>query len=823
MLRYDYKSVQSKWARKWAECGVYKAVDFDSDRQKKYILAEFPYPSGKSLHLGHLMRYTVPDVVARRMRMRGYNVLFPMGWDAFGLPAENAAIKTGIHPSVIVNEAINNYKRVLSEVGFSFDWSREINTTDQGYYKWTQWLFLKFFERGLAELREEPVWWSEKLKSVLANEEVIRDSNGNLVAERDGSPVEKRMLKQWVLKITEYADKLIEGLDEVDFPESVKSAQINWIGRSDGVVVFFEVLSDSESVKIPIFTTRIDTIFGASGIVLAPENELVWSVVKNENLNEVSNYVDAVKQRTHLDRIVDDNTKTGVFTGSFAKNPFDGSVLPIWVSDFVLPEYGTGAIMLVPAHDERDFDFCQKFGLEIKRVVVPESGSVDVLPYTVKEGRLINSGHYTGLTVTDAQKRMTDYIVTNGLGYRKTAYKLKDWIFSRQRYWGEPIPILHLEDGRTVSVCDPSDPQDYNSVLPVVLPDIPDYTPTSDSISPLSRNHSWVNVTTKDGLPAKRETNTMPNWAGSSWYFLRFIDPQNSTEFANYEKLRYWLPVDMYFGGAEHTTLHLLYSRFWHRFLYDIGLVPTREPFAWRMNGGILLGPDGEKMSKSRGNVINPDEKLELYGADALRLFINFMGPYDGTIVWNEGGLKACKKLVDDIVKLSQRVSDNRSSLALLRGYNRLVKNVGEMIDSLKTNTAVSEIMIFVNLAKREGSIGRDVWEGFIRVIAPFAPFLAEELWQELNNYRDEDFSRDKSVHLQSWPSYDESILEQESVTLAVQVNGKLRSTILASPDESEESIKARVLSDPKLKKYLVNKDIKKFIYIKRRIINIVT
>lgn len=822
MKSFDYLKSQKKWAQLWYKEKVYKAYDF-SDKPKKYILVEFPYPSGKSLHLGHLMRYTMPDVIARKMRMSGYNVLFPIGWDAFGLPAENAAIKTGVHPSEIIAEAIKNYRNVLMEVGFGFDWDREINTTDPQYYKWTQWFFLKFFEHGLAELREEPVWWCENLKTVLANEEVIKLPDGSLVAERDGkSPVERKLLKQWVLKITKYAEKLIEGLNEVDFPESVKSAQINWIGKSDGVEINFKV-SHLDNTFISVFTTRIDTIFGATGIIIAPEHPLVDIITQEDQKEKIDEYVKLSIQKSDLVRQAENKDKTGVFTGAYAVNPLNNELLPVWISDFVLPNYGTGAIMLVPAHDERDFDFCNKFGLKIKQVIQPKNKQNIELPFTDKEGILMNSGKYTGLTVEEATKKITKFVIKHKIGQIKTYYKLKDWLFSRQRYWGEPIPVIHKKDGTTEAICNTNDPNDYNKNLPLILPNVPDYTPTSDTVSPLAKNLEWVNVKAKDGSSAKRETNTMPNWAGSSWYFLRFIDPNNNERFADPKKLKYWMPVDMYFGGAEHTYLHLLYSRFWYKFFYDIGLVPTSEPYAWRMNGGILLGPDGEKMSKSRGNVINPDEKLALYGADALRLYINFMGPYDATIIWKEGGLKSCKKLVDDIVTLSNKVLNKESKIDIKKAYHKLVKRLGDMIDSLKTNTAVSEIMIFVKQALKSEYIGIEEWKGFIKIIAPFTPFLAEELWQEINGYRLEEFTKEKSVHLQSWPIYDPDLAEDKFIKIGIQINGKRRSEIEINRNDTEEEVKNRVLIDQKIQKHISDKKITKFIYVPGKIINILT
>lgn len=820
MEKYDPKQIEKKWAKAWREKKVYSAEDFSS-KPKKYILAEFPYPSGKSLHVGHMMRYTLPDVLARKLRMSGYNVLFPIGWDAFGLPAENAAIKTGVHPAEIVKEATDAYRRVLGEAGFGFDWEREINTTSPEYYKWTQWFFLKFYENGLAELKEEPVWWCEALKTVLANEEVIKDENGNLVAERDGkSTVERRMLKQWVLKIPKYADKLIEGLDKVDFPESVRTAQVNWIGKSEGAEIDFTI-EENESDKIRIFTTRLDTIYGATCVILAPEHHLVSKLVTAECEEDVNAYIEETSQKTEFERISEIKNKTGVFTGSYAINPFSKKKIPIWISDFVLTTYGTGAIMAVPAHDERDCEFAKKYGIEVIQVIKPlEAKNISGELYVEKEGILINSDEYNGLTVKEAFEKMVEKAEREGFGKAAIHYRIRDWIFSRQRYWGEPIPLIHKEDGSIEAICDTNNPDEYNNVLPLVLPEVPDYTPSSDASSPLSKNESWVNVIAKDGKNAKRETNTMPNWAGSCWYYLRYIDPHNSETFADMEKMKYWLPVDMYFGGAEHTYLHLLYSRFWHKFFYDLGLVPTEEPYAWRMNGGILLGPDGEKMSKSRGNVLNPEEKIDLYGADALRMYVNFMGPYDGTIMWQEGGIKACRKLIEDICYISKKVTEKESDESLKVAYNKMVMKITQMIDNLKTNTAVSELMIFVNKARKFNNIGREEWSGFLKVLAPFAPFIAEELWQEYNNYA--EFTKENSVHLQSWPEYNEELTKENNIVIGVQINGKLRAEVEINVEESEDSIKEKVLAMPQVQKWLEGNEVKKFIYVKGKIVSIV-
>jgi len=818
-IKYDHKAIEPKWAKIWKDNNVYAAEDF-SPKPKKYILAEFPYPSGLGLHAGHMMRYTMPDVLARKYRMSGYNVLYPMGWDAFGLPAENYAVKTGVHPAETTKKAVENYTQQLTAAGFGFDWAREINSTDPKYYKWTQWLFLKFFENGLAELKEEPVWWSEELRTVLANEEVVQKEDGRYYpAERGKEPVERKMLKQWVLKIPQYADKLIDGLAKTDLQQSVKTAQINWIGRSEGAEIDFKV--EKLEAKIRIFTTRLDTIYGASFIVIAPEHHLVEELTTEEQNEAVTAYIEESKQKTEFQRISDTKSKTGVFTGSYAINPFSGEKIPVWISDFVLTTYGTGAIMGVPAHDERDNEFAKKFGLEIKPVVKPVDRDLpEGEMFAEKEGILINSAEYNGLNIKDAFEKMISKAEAENFGERKVHYKLKDWLFSRQRYWGEPIPLIHKEDGSVEAIADTNDPESVKNNLPLELPQVPDYTPSADGYSPLAKNEEWVNTKAKDGSPAKRETNTMPNWAGSSWYYLRYLDPNNDEAFADMEKMKYWLPVDMYFGGSEHTTLHLLYSRFWHKFFYDLGLVPTEEPYQWRMNGGLLLGPDGQKMSKSIGNVINPDEKIEACGADALRLYIAFMGPYDGTIAWQEGGLKACRRLVEEVISLKDKVNQENSSEELRSAYHKMIKNVTKMIDELRMNTAVSEFMIFVNVAKKQDAINKEIWIGFLKAFAPFAPFITEELWQEINGWK--EYKKENSIHLQSWPEYDEELTKESRVVIGVQINGKLRAEIEVDLSENESIVKDRVLALPEVQKWLSDSEVKKFIYVPGKIVNIV-
>lgn len=816
MQKYDHKQVEAKWQKVWAKNNPARAEDF-SPKPKKYILAEFPYPSGEGLHIGHLMRYTMPDVYSRKLRMSGYNVMFPMGWDAFGLPAENYAIKTGVHPEETTKKAISTFRRQLQQMGFGFDWEREIATSDPAYYKWTQWIFLKFWEAGLAELKEEPVWWCDDLKTVLANEEVIKNEKGELVSERGEKPVEKRMLRQWVLKMPVYAEKLISGLSNVDFTESIKQAQINWIGKSEGINIRYQIKGLDEQVTI--FTTRPDTNFGATFIALAPEGEQLEKLLPlMPHKAKVEEYIQKAMAKSELDRIAAKD-KTGEFTGLYAINGLNGKEMPIYVSDFVIGTVGTGALVGVPGHDVRDFEFAQAMRLEIIRVVVGKDGDTSAITkleqVQEEEGTMVNSDFLDGLGIHEATSKIMDYIVEKGWGERVVNYKLRDWLFSRQRYWGEPIPLVHKSCGKVEPICDVNDPQSVAEALPLLLPAVPDYTPSSDAASPLAKNTEWVNTKAMDGQPAQRETNTMPNWAGSCWYYMRYIDPNNDKAFADMDKLKYWLPVDKYFGGSEHTTMHLLYSRFWHQFLYDQGLVPTPEPYAWRMNGGLLMGTDGSKMSKSKGNVLNPDEKVAAYGADAVRLYINFMGPYDQNAIWQEGGLRACRRLIEDIWDIKAFVQKGKKSDAGVEvAYHKLVKRVGEMVEDLHTNTAVSELMVFVNKVKQTKTIGQTEWEGFLKVLAPFAPFIAEELWAEAG-YKD-------SIHIQEWPTFDPAKLVEDTITVAVQVNGKLRDTVLIAAGASQaEAIEAAKQSD-KVAKYLEGKQLIKEVYVPGKIVNLV-
>ena len=806
-MTYNFKKIEEKWADKWYKDNIYRSEDF-SQKPKKYILAEFPYPSGAALHVGHMMRYTVPDMYSRYLRMNGYNVLFPMGWDAFGLPAENYAIKTGIHPAETTKTAIADMKNSLIKMGYSFDWQRELSTIDPDYYKWTQWLFLKFYDQGLAERKEMPIWWCENLKTVLSDEEVLTDKDGNKISERGEHPVERKNLEQWVLKMPEYAEKLLEGLNEVDFPESIKQAQINWIGKSEGAEIDFKVADTQD--KLTVFTTRLDTIYGATFLVISPEHPLLEKITTSEHLIEVNEYKNKAKQKSDMERTELMKEKTGVFTGSFAVNPYNGMKLPIWTGEFVVMSYGTGAIMGVPAHDARDYEFAQKYELKIEQAIESSEKEAVIIPY-LEEGIVVNSEDFSGLRSDEARSKMLEKAQSEDFGRGKVNYRLRDWIFSRQRYWGEPIPLIYVEpDGHI----------EKETNLPLILPEVPDYKPTSDSVSPLAKNQEWVNTTSQSGRPAKREINTMPNWAGSCWYFIRYVDPKNDEGFADPEKMRYWLPVDKYFGGAEHTTMHLLYSRFWYRFFYDLGLVPTKEPYSWRLNGGLLLGPGSKKMSKSIGNVIDPMLVADNYGADALRMFISFLGPYEDTYPWNENGIKSTWRLLKTIEDLKVRVSDDVDDKNVEKSYHRMVMNIGDMLEKIKMNTAISEIMIFVNVLKKSGKINTEIWKGFIKVLAPFAPFMAEELWQEINEY--EKWNPTNSVHLQSWPYYDEKIVIDETILIPIQINGKVRGEVQVSENDTEELVKEKVQQISRVEELLKGRNITKFLYIPRKIISIV-
>ncbi len=794
---YDHNKIETNWKEKWFKDNIYKAIDFDK-RPKKYILAELPYPSGKFLHVGHMMRYTVPEIYSRFLRMSGFNVLFPMGWDAFGLPAETFAIKENSTPQEVIKKASQDYKKAMQNMGYAIDWDREINTSDPEFYKWTQWTFLQLFKKNLAKLEEMPVWWCNEL-GVLADEEVLINENGEKVSERGGYKVEKKMFKQWVLKITEYADRLLEDLDKVDYMKSVKEGQKNWIGKSEGTQIKFEI----ESQDVEVFTTRIDTIFGVTFLVISPEHPIVDTLLQSKNLQnrkQVEEYVEKTKNMSDLERQTKE--KTGIeLKGIRAISPVekDSESIPILLANYVLLDYGTGVVMGVPAHDERDLKFAKKYGLDVKQVI--DENSI-----------LINSGKYNGLTSEDAKHTIATDLEKVGKCSRTIQYKLRDQIFSRQRYWGEPIPLIYKKNGKVEAISEDD--------LPLKLPVMKDFLPDSNGTSPLKKNNTWIKTKDKEGNPAERESDTMPTWAGSNWYYLRYIDPQNKKELADMEKLKYWLPVDKYFGDAGHTTAHLLYSRFWYKFLYDIGKVPIDEPYKWRMSGGLLLGPDGNKMSKSKGNTINPKDVLEKYGADATRLYLSFIGPYNETYPWNENGMNACYKLVKSIYALSKKVMSDTPQQKVTKEFHKMLKKITQMIQDLKMNTAVSEIMIFTNTLKKETIIDLEIWKDFIKVLAPFAPFISEELWQGINNYSKWDPKN--SIHLQDWPKYDENLATEDEITLAIQINGKVRDQITMQRTATKEQVEKATLEQEKVQNYIGENKIKKFIYVPGKIVNIV-
>ncbi|HUT22612.1 MAG TPA: leucine--tRNA ligase [Candidatus Bipolaricaulota bacterium] len=799
MKKYNHQKIEKKWQDLWEEKEVFQALDFDkTDKPKYYCLIEFPYPSGQGLHVGHPRSYTAMDVIVRKKRMEGYNVLFPIGWDAFGLPTENYAIKTGIHPKLATSQNIKRFTQQIKSLGLSFDWSREINTTDPKYYKWTQWIFLKLYENGLAYKKKIAINWCPSCKIGLANEEVIDNK-----CERCGHQVERRDMEQWLLKITEYADRLIEDLSTVDYPESVRSAQINWIGRSYGAEVDFKI-KDSDK-KITVFTTRPDTLFGATYVVLSPEHELVSKITAKAQKAKVEKYQLAARKKSDLERTETGKEKTGVFTGAFAINPVNGEELPIWIADYVLANYGTGAIMAVPAHDERDFEFATAYKLPIVEVIT--GGNITEQAYT-GEGELINSDFLNGLTVEEAKDKMIAWLEKNEAGKYAVNYKLRDWVFSRQHYWGEPIPIVFCKKCGEVPIPEKD--------LPVVLPKVDNYKPTETGESPLANIKEWVNVKCpKCGGPARRETDTMPNWAGSSWYFLRYCDPKNDKAFADPDKLKYWLPVDLYNGGMEHTTLHLLYSRFWHKFLYDIGQVPTAEPYAARRSHGMILGEDGQKMSKSRGNVINPDGIIKEYGADVLRVYEMFMGPYGQAISWSTSGLNGARRFLDRVYNFkafkNNGHEDDPNTLMLL---HQTIKKVTEDIDKMRFNTCVSALMILLNDFEEKKVVSKDTWKKYLILLSPFAPHLAEELWSEMGEKR--------SICSVAWPEYDKDKIVEEKVKIVVQINGKLKVSFEAEAGISEDEAKEDALGLEKVKQALKDKKIKKTIFVKDRLINFV-
>ena len=819
MNEYNHKKVDKKWQDYWEENKTFQAVDF-SDKEKFYCLVEFPYPSGEGLHVGHPRSYTALDILARKKRMEGFNVLFPMGFDSFGLPSENYAIKTGIHPNVITKENIDKYTKQLKSLGFSFDWDRVFSTTDPGYYKWTQWIFLKLYEKGLAYKQKIPINWCIDCKIGLANEEVV---DGR--CERCDGEVTKRSIEQWMLKITSYAEKLIQDLDDVQFLDKIKTQQVNWIGRSDGTEVTFSV--DGGTNDILVFTTRPDTLFGATFMILSPEHELVPVITAKEQKAAVESYMKDSAKKSDLERTELEMEKTGVFTGAYAVNPVNNEKIPIWIADYVLISYGTGAIMAVPAHDTRDFDFAQKYGLKIQCINHPpqelaENEGIrveDVLagkacwPY---EGQCINSSNdeanldINGLDVETAKTKTTQWLEEKGIGDKAINYKLRDWVFSRQRYWGEPIPLIQCHECGWVSVPE----QD----LPVLLPTVEKYEPTETGESPLAAILDWVNTKCPEcGKDAKRETDTMPNWAGSSWYFLRYIDPHNDSAFADRKKLDYWMPVDWYNGGMEHTTLHLLYSRFWNKFLYDCGFVPNSEPYLKRTSHGMVLGEGGEKMSKSRDNVINPDEVVERYGADVFRLYEMFIGPFDQAAAWDTKGIVGIDRFLRRLWILftsNEKITAIPPEKETLRLLHQTIKKVSEDIEKLQLNTAISQMMIFQNHLSDLHEVPEEVLQDYLKLLSPFAPHFSEEINQMWGNQ--------DTMAYKEWLLYDEKLASEEEVEIAVQVNGKLRGSIIIAKDSKEEIVSEESRKIKKVNKHIENHTIMKTIYIKNRLINFV-
>ena len=800
-MKYDHKQVEKKWQDIWDEKQCFHAEN-DSDKEKFYALVEFPYPSGQGLHVGHPRSYTALDIVARKKRMQGYNVLYPMGWDAFGLPTENFAIKNHVHPAEVTKKNIARFKSQLKSLGLSFDWSREINTTDPSYYKWTQWIFLQLFKKGLAYKKEMSVNWCTSCKCVLANEEVV-----NGVCERCGSEVVHKTKRQWMLAITKYAQRLIDDLDDVDYIERVKIQQRNWIGRSTGAEVDFKT---TEGDTLTVYTTRPDTLFGATYMVISPEHPMIeqWADKLN-NIEDVRAYREEAARKSDFERTELNKDKTGVkLDGVAAINPVNGKQIPIFVSDYVLMGYGTGAIMAVPAHDDRDWEFAKKFGCEIIEVV---SGGEDVqkAAFTAKDetGILVNSDFLNGKTVKDAIPAMIEWLGEKGIGHAKVQYKLRDWVFSRQRYWGEPIPIVKCDKCGYVAL-----PEDQ---LPLELPNVTSYEPTDNGESPLAHMTDWVNTTCPCcGGPAKRETDTMPQWAGSSWYFLRYMDPHNDKALASPEALKYWSPVDWYNGGMEHTTLHLLYSRFWHKFLYDIGVVPTKEPYAKRTSHGMILGENGEKMSKSRGNVVNPDEIVDTYGADTMRLYEMFIGDFEKAAPWSPKSIKGCRRFLERVWALADKVQDgdtySEQHEVLM---NRTIKKVGEDADNLKANTAIAALMTMLNEFYDKG-VNRAEYKTFLALLNPFAPHITEELWQQLGETG--------LLSVAPWPTYDEAKTVESTVELAVQVNGKLKCTIKLAADADKQTAIDTAMAEEKVQHAIEGKQIVKQIVVPGKIVNLV-
>lgn len=801
-MSYQHLEMEKKWQDFWRDTHQFKTTE-DPDKPTFYALDMFPYPSGEGLHVGHPEGYTATDILSRMKRSQGYNVLHPMGWDAFGLPAEQYALDTGNDPAEFTAQNIETFRRQINSLGFSYDWDREINTTDPEYYKWTQWIFTKLFEKGLAYEAEVAVNWCPALGTVLANEEVIDG-----LSERGSHPVYRVPMKQWMLKITAYADRLIDDLDLVDWPENIKEMQRHWIGRSEGAKVRFEIEGTDETFTV--FTTRPDTLFGSTYAVLAPELELVQKITTPEQRDAVAAYIKETEKKSDLVRTELSKEKTGVFTGAYAINPANGEKMPIWIADYVLATYGTGAIMAVPAHDQRDYEFAKTFDLPIIPVV---DADVSEEAYT-GDGAHINSDFLNGLEQEAAIEKMLGWLEEKGIGHKEVNYRLRDWLFSRQRYWGEPIPVIHWEDGTTTTV-----PEEE---LPLELPIATDIHPSGTGESPLANIEDWVNVVDPEtGMKGRRETNTMPQWAGSSWYYLRFIDPHNTEQIADPEKLKFWLPIDMYIGGAEHAVLHLLYARFWHKFLYDIGVVHTKEPFQRLFNQGMILGNNNEKMSKSKGNVVNPDDVVNKYGADTLRLYEMFMGPLDASIAWSEKGLEGSRKfldrvwrlMIDEEGKLRDRITTFNDG-KLTKVYHQTVKKVTEDYEVMHFNTAISQLMVFVNEANKQEALPIEYMNGFVQLLAPVAPHIGEELWSRLGN--------EGSITYVPWPEYDEHHLVEDTLEIVIQINGKVRERMMVARDTSQKELEELALANETIQAQIEGKTIRKIIAVPNKLVNIV-
>ncbi|MEM5947040.1 leucine--tRNA ligase [Spirochaetia bacterium 38H-sp] len=808
MKDYPFQKIEKKWQDYWLSNKTFSVKEDPTvpKEKRKYVLDMFPYPSAQGLHVGHPEGYTATDIYCRYLRMKGYKVLHPMGFDSFGLPAEIYAITTGTHPRITTEQNINKFRKQIQALGFSYDWDREISTHTPEYYKWTQWMFLKMYEKGLAYMAEIPVWYCEELGTVLANEEVLQTPEGPR-SERGNHPVVRKPLRQWMLKITAYADRLLEGLDKLDWPESIKAMQRNWIGKSEGANVRFKIKGYEENLEV--FTTRPDTLFGATYMVIAPEHPLVEKITTEKQKQAVKEYIEKAQLKSDLERTDLAKEKTGVFTGAYAINPFTQQEIPIWISDYILMSYGTGAIMAVPAHDERDWEFAKKFNLPIIQVVSRDGKPQELTEAFTEEGISINSGQFSGLPTKEAKEKIISYIEENKLGRRAVNYRLRDWIFSRQRYWGEPFPVVHVEGDGVQAV--------PYSELPVTLPEVKSYKPTGTGESPLAAIKEWVETNAPDGSGRKayRETNTMPQWAGSCWYYLRYLDPHNDKEFASKDKIEYWMPVDLYVGGAEHAVLHLLYARFWHKVLYDLGLVNTDEPFMRLVNQGMILGEDGEKMSKSRGNVVNPDDIIKEYGADSLRMYEMFMGPLEVTKPWSTKGLYGVHRFLTRVWRISERpIVETEPEKEHLIALHKTIKKVTNDTDTLNFNTAIAQMMTYINQINNLKEIPRKLWEPFVLLLAPYAPHIAEEMWEKLGHK--------ESLAYHPWPQYDEKLTIDKKITVVVQINGKVRAKLETERDTPKEDLEKLALSNQRIKELLQDKTVKKIITVPNKIVNIV-